>query len=293
MENLPTDWKSLNPKLHNLYGYPPQCNLHSSHANHLAQLKKISKAMEEQNIQEFELVNNWITNIQALVDAKNAHEICEEIASENNSESSALDTPVKKKAKTTSSTVSASSHPTPVSERKKKDKKTSASSIEINELKIGYDFAIESITNMPAYVANMENLSWKSYGRTHQLNDKSGNAAHMVLFGKLNRCLCGIYGDFNSTYHNNIYEKGGRWMQWRIIPTKNHMDEFGRQTLAIQKFENMISENFASAEPGRHAYKNPLEFQITRKLIGVPVCNTSFFPEDKEGLFNLSACLIQ
>ena len=280
VKNLSDNWETLNGQLHSLYGYGPEfdfvqeCDDHLHHLDTLVSNGHPSK----------ELINNWIDNIRSTLTEK--EDLC--IGSKNDLDWTE-NTPPPKKMKTTNDVPTAKSYPTPNKDSLKTGKRPSSACFATEpgfvEAKKGYDFDFANIASKPQYVTNLKGVKWMAQqsGKIMELQTENGNAAQTILFGKINRSLFGIYGDFNPNYHSNLLEGGNRWLTLKIIPVPGLTDEFVKQVDALQKIENMIDERFSESGPKYRAVKSPQEIQISRRLIGPVNKGAAFVPEDVAG----------
>ena len=280
-KELSDNWETLNEQLHTLYGYGPDFEFVQRYDEHLLHLNTL--VSKDHPFKE--LINVWIDNIRSTLaqndefsfESKNDLDWCENI-------------PPPKKMKTTQNVLMAEPYPTPnknsQNNRTKTSNFSSAAEPEVVEAKKGFDFDFANISSKPQYVTNLKGVKWiaQQSGKVMELQTDNGNAAQTILFGKINRSLFGIYGDFNPNYHTNLLESGNRWLTLKIIPVPGLSDEFVKQVDALQKIENMIGERFSESGPKYRAVKSPQEIQISRRLIG-PVNNgATFVPDDAGGL---------
>ena len=271
---LPEEWESLNGHLHKMYGYGPNFNLVPEHEQHLAELRQFINTDHPFK----DLLQNWVENIESTKQdiAKIMHE------DQCNPKFGLPDSPKCEQQEF---------YPTPEKEKVVKQKKKQSTSVpqtqQLYESKKGYDFDFQTIANKHQFSTNLKNVKWvpQQSGKVMELQNENGSAAQVILFGRINRSLVGIYGDFNPLYHKNLLEGGNRWLTLKLIPVDGMVDEFVKQVDALLKIENTINPKFEESAQKFRAVKGPQEIQISRKLIAPVKGPNSFAPDDEDGIF--------
>lgn len=292
LDILPQKWEDLNKKLHGYYGYSPSLHSHPKIDNHLNQLHAFVKDQHPETV----LIQNWIDELTVLVDvkAKAANLLHHTSEESDDNVSEPIDQPPSKRQKPDDPELPVpNALSTPVKTPIQKNRRKKNDEPEINPAKIGFDYKLEDLISKKEYppnVAENENLKWWSGdgGKTMELKSFGNNSEStvLVIFGKIRRPAFGIYGDFNSTYHESLVDNGNRLLTLRLVPVDGFVDEFVRQTEAVRKLENLLNDRFDEVASKHRAVKNPQELQISRRLID-RAKKGSFIPQEQEGKFFL------
>jgi hypothetical protein len=129
------------------------------------------------------------------------------------------------------------------------------------------DISVASLVKHEVFIGTLKNFTWQDLTpNIKQLVDKELKPLTVILFGRIAKAQCGIYGNLNPRWKQK--RDAQCCLQWNLTCSKSFQKEFMQMTSAITTMENSVSEDFnLNGTIQQRAVKSANEFAMRWKFI--------------------------